>query len=612
MCYSIWDTGLESSGSLRLPFFCCFFQSVSLLLPLVVLSLAGWRSARYSRLVAKVVAGVCCVYPLAIFVDQFVFVWIGVHVHSLLAVDRQDEFSRVLPFVGLGSIKMVATVAVCSLVTPLVVFLSTRACLSTIRKCIPSSQGHVFALVFPCGFLVLSSATWIASPSLDHGRVNSAGFQPFRVFGFVKHSETLGQSVSGAANFESADARDVGERPDFIEVRQRRLNLAAVHSQQNPNSLPDVLVIVIESLRPEVVSEGVMPNVSELKRQSLQLEQHFSGGNATNHGLFCLFSGMEPIWFNTPQRYQSNMCRWLGSIGYHRGFFAGADDWGEFLMDGFINSEHYDEFETLPRNGIDSDRRTIELATAFLDRKFERRSEIEDGAPLFAVVYLYGTHATYQSYPQDQLNQPAADDRYPFPYPSRLRDQVWNRYCNSARTIDRMLKPLLKPDRVVMLLGDHGESFLEDGSIGHGTQLSRVPNMTASFIHSPGMEPRKITTPTMHADLLPTLLTCLNVELSDPRAIDGVSLVSAGNPNLLQRCFSTRNYLQADYALIGPWTVEEPGPFAIRCELDLATGDVKTLNAIDEVGLDVETAAAQWQVDQVRHWKNKLMHMVPE
>ena len=108
---------------------------------------------------------------------------------------------------------------------------------------------------------MLSSLTWIASPIWDRGKVNSAGFQPFHVFGFVKHSETLGQSASGPANVESAGTRDVAHRADFIEVRQRRLNLAAVHSQENPNSLPDVLVILIESLRPEVVSEGVMPNV---------------------------------------------------------------------------------------------------------------------------------------------------------------------------------------------------------------------------------------------------------------------------------------------------------------------------------------------------------------
>ncbi len=56
-----------------------------------------------------------------------------------------------------------------------------------------------------------------------------------------------------------------------------------------------------------------------------------------------------------------------------------------------------------------------------------------------------------------------------------------------------------------MVLGDHGEPFLDDGTAIHGTRLSRFQNMTPAVIYYPGVQPRTIQLPTFHPDLLPTL-----------------------------------------------------------------------------------------------------------
>ncbi len=100
-----------------------------------------------------------------------------------------------------------------------------------------------------------------------------------------------------------------------------------------------------------------------------------------------------------------------------------------------------------------------------------------------------------------------------------MKEQFYNRFKNSARTMDRLIEPLLRDDCVVIILGDHGEPFFEDGTKIHGSRLSRYQNMTPAVIHFPGVVPRKISAPTSHADLLPTLMSILNIPLTDPACL---------------------------------------------------------------------------------------------
>ena len=103
----------------------------------------------------------------------------GVRVHSLLVVDRQDEFSRVLPFVGLGSIKMVATVAVCSLVTP-----SSSCCR---RGHVCQQSGNAFRLrrdMFLHSFFLVDFLCYRRSHGLrrHHGIVERLTLPVFNLF----------------------------------------------------------------------------------------------------------------------------------------------------------------------------------------------------------------------------------------------------------------------------------------------------------------------------------------------------------------------------------------------------------------------------------------------
>ena len=248
-------------------------------------------------------------------------------------------------------------------------------------------------------------------------------------------------------------------------------------------TMPDVLIVVVESFRHELIAPDVMPHLWSYAEKGIWCRQHFSGGNATNHGMFSLLNGLEAIWYERSVRYSPLLNRLFRQAGYELGFFGGHNDWRKFLMDGYISREHYDVFQIDSPNWLASDRRATQRAASFLDRSDERDrpASAPDRAkrPRLAVLYLYSTHANYHSYAEDRVFLPAADDRFLIPYTQTARPEVWNRYKNSARSIDRLLAAVMRPDRIVVVTGDHGESFLEDGVCGHGARISKYQNMTA-------------------------------------------------------------------------------------------------------------------------------------
>ncbi|QDT06057.1 Sulfatase [Rubripirellula lacrimiformis] len=344
-----------------------------------------------------------------------------------------------------------------------------------------------------------------------------------------------------------ADTQRMSSAIQRREIQQRILSTT---SSCTGADCPDVLIIVAESFRPELVSADGTPHLWQLAQQGIWCRQHFSGGNATNHGMFSLVSGLEAIWHSRPVRFTPPLNRLFRLAGYEVGFFAGHDDWRTFRMDGYIDSQHYDRFETQPHDSLASDRQATIRASEFL-----RRDPQSPRRPRLALLYLYATHATFDSYPEDRHFSPAADDRFPIPYPPRDRLEVWNRYRNAAVTVDRFIGAIAT-DRVgadecvIVVTGDHGEAFLEDGTIGHGTRLSPQQNMTPAIIRIPTASPRIIDAPTMHADILPTVLQACGITVNNPSAMDGIALQDASNQSLRERVLVTRNYFDDEVAVI--------------------------------------------------------------
>ncbi|MEM6363220.1 MAG: sulfatase-like hydrolase/transferase [Planctomycetota bacterium] len=387
-------------------------------------------------------------------------------------------------------------------------------------------------------------------------------------------------------------------------IHQRRLrSVLPVANSDSSTRLNDVLIIVAESIRPELVNPDVMPNLHAMATRGLWNQSHFSGGNASNLGLFSLVNGVEAIWFpKSAIRFSPALNRLYRQAGYEIGFFAGHDDWATFQMDGYVRREVFDVFEIEPMQWLKSDRNAIENTKAFLEQGYER-------PPRVAVLYLYSTHATFSVDPRFALDRPAFETGYAIPFSPRDRDRVWNRYRNAARTIDAAIAPLLDEKRLVVFVGDHGESFLDDGTIGHGTRLSRFQNMTACVIAGPGIRERKIHQPTMHADVLPTLLSASGWTVPDD-ALDGIDLNHAAESQLSHRVFATSHYLGHEILLVGPWTTNPDKPFGHRIAFSIHDWQVAALNPIDDQGFALTDSSTKTR-EHLSHWLQERFNTDP-
>ncbi|MDG2221450.1 MAG: sulfatase-like hydrolase/transferase [Rubripirellula sp.] len=545
-------------------------QAIWLILPgtLVGSALSAWRP----RFGVMVGLAWCVAVPLLISLDALLHGWINQHLLSMSTIEILLHWNSLHE-----SASWVTTAsAILAVLIPLAAFAILEVVQTRFRK--RRSGWFRFSGGVRVGWLFLLSIV-LAIPAVYNWErtlrwsTNYSVRNPLSAIHFfdarIPKVEVLPSITVSPALSESGD----------LSSRANEFRLLAVDSiESNRNdTLPDVLLVIIESMRPELVEANVMPHLHRYAKDSLWCRQHFSGGNATTHGMFSLINGLDASWYESPVRYAPLLNRLMQQGGYEVGFFAGHDDWAAFEMDPFINKQHFDQFDVYRQNGLSSDRRATLAAKMYLDDSRDQRS------PRMAILYLYATHATYRSYPKDQVFQPSADDRLLYPYSIRSRDNVWNRYRNSARTIDRFLSSIMREDRILVVTGDHGEAFLEDGTIGHGTRISKVQNMTPAIVFVPGRGGRLMDTPTCHADLLPTLMDALGWKLNRPDVLSGDSLFS--DIGLVsERTFAIRDYLSNTYGLIGPWTTAADSPFALTFKFLSKDPVLEPLEMIDENG----------------------------
>lgn len=547
--------------------------------------LAAWLlRSRLPRLSVGIGYGLMVVVPAGMLLDAIAFRWVSDRFLSTkilrVATDLRDslmahaQWKSIAPtlFWCIG----VAVVAIG------VFWISKPVARFCMRHRRVAKWGGSIAGVCVCLFSLLALADW--QTTANQMRSDSTR-HPWVVFRILDLDDVTASEINSRLAPVSFVIPKEGIEQRKVQQRLAGLDWDSLDARDEP--FPDVVVVVLESFRHEMVDAEIMPNLSRLASEGIHCRNHFSGANASNFGMFSLLNGLEAIWFEEPVRYSPLMNRLFHQAGYELGLFASHDDWRLFVMDGFLNEQQFDVFQCEPKGWSEVDKRTVSRATAFLNR--EDLADKASPSPRLAVVYLYTTHADYRSDPADAVFQPAADDSFFIPYLPAQRDAVWNRYKNCAHTVDRLIRPLLDRNRVVVVTGDHGEAFLEDGTCGHGTKLSRYQTMTPAIVYAPGIRSERMDQPTMHADLLPTLVALADLPMIDLGVFDGNPIASKRELNksdLKERVFMIRDYLSDEALFVGPWTTstESEGMFGIGCRVSLGDNRVRITTAISESG----------------------------
>jgi hypothetical protein len=269
---------------------------------------------------------------------------------------------------------------------------------------------------------------------------------------------------------------------------------------------PNVVILVLESLRKDALCAETMPQVSRWARQHMQLERHYAGSNCSHLGIFSLLYGRSPFVYDVTLKAGTppQLPRTFRKSGYQCSFVtSGSVSW--MGMDHFINEAHFDRV-ILEENGTWPDRdRTV------LRGHIPRILREGDGRPQLIVAFLMSSHFNYE-YPKEYEKFRPVIDTWSVTDPSlrRLKREVYNRYRNAVYFLDAEVGHLLgklDPRRnVIVVTGDHGESFWDDETHGHWWKGSDAQMQVPLVMAAPGVRRGTITDLTRHADLLPTLL----------------------------------------------------------------------------------------------------------
>jgi hypothetical protein len=279
------------------------------------------------------------------------------------------------------------------------------------------------------------------------------------------------------------------------------------------SGLPNVVMIIFESFRPSAVGPGLMKRLDRWADQGLRLERHYSGSNCSHLGLFSLLYARAPLSFHhtLDQAIPPQMLESLRLSGYEITLLTSGEVKGFRRMAGFINDKYCDnvieegEFsDERMDDWPDSDRRKLAHVRSIVNKVQEK--------PQFVFFYLLSSHYRYPYPPEFKVFKETAS----FVHFLNPRDQIrnhLNRYANSLLFLEHEVMKLVEsidPGRnIIIMTGDHGESMGEDGVFTHASRMSEVQMRTPFLMVGPGIKPRKISTATVHMDVLPTLLHVL-------------------------------------------------------------------------------------------------------
>ncbi len=309
---------------------------------------------------------------------------------------------------------------------------------------------------------------------------------------------------------------------------------------------PSIIVLAVESLRADTVhlvhqGREVMPNLNRLAKGGVHFTNAYAQSTHSDYADVCIVSSLYPLrtrWHH----YYRKADPWPKTLafdifkqaGYRTAIVSSQNEsWGG--MDQFLETPSLDLFYDAQRSGARSyisskdpgfaheiaigslsagrleDAHTMDTAVRWVT---ERHNADE---PFFLSMNFQSSHFPYELPEGTECPfQPSRlDDDVTFMYhPPEKTAQVRNAYYNGIHHCDRQIGRMVETlrqlgrldDVILVVLGENGEAFHENGSVGHAREPVEPAIHTALVIHSPAhLQPKVEAYPVEHIDVLPTV-----------------------------------------------------------------------------------------------------------
>jgi membrane-anchored protein YejM (alkaline phosphatase superfamily) len=294
---------------------------------------------------------------------------------------------------------------------------------------------------------------------------------------------------------------------------------------------PNIVWLVAESLRFDMLDPKIMPQLWDFSQQALRMEQHYSGGNLTQMGVFSMFYGLYGnYWFPMHAARRSAV---LMDVMQQRGFQFSLHTSQRFTFPAFDKTIFVgmDPKDMHALSGgapaWQRDQENIKNLLGFIDKRDETK-------PFMTYMFFESTHAAYDFPPDSVIAKPYLEDLNYLTTDFKGDIQlIKNRYLNASHHVDQQIgrviehlkqKKLLE-NTVVIILGDHGEEFMERSRWGHSAEFNRFQTSTPAVIRVPGVKPRVVSGITSHLDIPATLMPLLGVRNPPSDYSQGMNLL---------------------------------------------------------------------------------------
>jgi hypothetical protein len=310
-------------------------------------------------------------------------------------------------------------------------------------------------------------------------------------------------------------------QPPFVSDLPEKTPTKLLRANRSAN----VIVIILESTATEYIFDTSkyaggkmpMPYLHSLAEKSLWFTRHFASNNSSPRSIFSIFSGLyespETRFFSMERKLRiPHLLDYLGKE-YRAFLYTPADlDWyfpkAWFRNRGFTELNDYHRLKQLPeyKAGPTPVRDEFQVVQEFI-------RELRGRSPYLGVYYSFVGHWPYPDLgPEHRLIEPkSARDRYINNL--YVQDKVIRQIVESLEASGKM------QDTVLVIVGDHGEAFYQHpGNRVHSAESYNENIAAPLFIYAPGLvEPSKISAPTVHADIVPTVLDLLGRQYDSQR-----------------------------------------------------------------------------------------------
>ncbi|NPC77992.1 sulfatase-like hydrolase/transferase, partial [Pyxidicoccus fallax] len=289
---------------------------------------------------------------------------------------------------------------------------------------------------------------------------------------------------------------------------------------------PDILVILVESLRDDFFREDVMPNLWRRAETGTRFMLHHSAASSTDYSLFSLFFGLEaqrrdavvgagraPLLFPA-----------LRHNGYHQAFFAASSvDWMGLKDTVFRDVQGGLRTDYTGRSHL-RDEAMVKDALAVVETA-------PADTPLFLFLFFAGTHFDYDYPPRSAVFSPAWNGKGGLATAGIPAEHIKARAWNAAYEVDTKVEALLSRIEavrgarpLVIFTGDHGEEFREHGRVGHASDVTASQLHVPMLIFDERLPPGEVDAVTGHIDVVATLFDLLG-DTHDPSLLgDGIPM----------------------------------------------------------------------------------------